>query len=120
MPLSFGLGAHTMCRTQAVYAGRKAAPQCQLPRGLERTLPVSAWERILCAAPRQLTREERPLLNASFLADRHRTLSGAAWERILCAAPKLFTREERPLLNASFLADWNRALPGHDFGWLCI
>ena len=35
MPLSFGLGAHTMCRTQAVYAGRKAVPRCQVSRGLE-------------------------------------------------------------------------------------
>ena len=77
MPLSFGLGAHTMCRTQAVYAGRKAAPQCQLPRGLERTLPVSAWERILCAAPRLFTREERLFLDAKFLAAWKRTLSAA-------------------------------------------
>ena len=77
MSLSRSLGAHTMRRIQAVYAGRRAVPRCQVSRGLEAdtvrcglepALPSATWERILCAAPRLFTREEGPLLDVNFLA----------------------------------------------------
>ena len=42
--------------TQAVYAGEKPAHRCRY---------LAAWERILCAAPRQLTREARLLIDAA-------------------------------------------------------
>ena len=72
MSLSRSLGAHTMRRIQAVYAGRRAVPRCQVSRGLEADTVRAAWnrlwERILCAAPRLFTREEGPLLDVNFLA----------------------------------------------------